>query len=82
MQLFCTIDKKNESAPRENPIRTFCSLSFSESVVKISALPDSSWSRYSSINFGFSTKNFLREIAPNMCRKPMYDTSLDRSELG
>ncbi len=40
--LFCTINKKNESTPRENSIRTFCSLSFTESVVKISKLPGSS----------------------------------------
>jgi hypothetical protein len=78
LQLFCTIDKKNESAPRENPVRTFCFLSFSESVVEISALPDPSWPRYSTIYFGILTKSFLTEIAVDMCRKSI-DTLLDKS---
>ena len=38
---FLQLIKKNESTLRENLVRTFCSLSFSESVVKISALLDS-----------------------------------------
>ncbi len=67
LQLFCKIDKKNESAPRENPIRTFCPLSFSESVVKISALPDSSCGRdiRASIS-GFQQKTF-KEKSRRIC---------------
>jgi hypothetical protein len=75
---FVQLTKKKESAPRENSISTFCSLSFSESVVKISALPYPSWPRYSTIYFGILTKSFLKEIAVDMRRKSM-DTSLDKS---
>jgi hypothetical protein len=40
LQLYCTIDEKNESEFRENPYSRYFSPSFHEYPVKISQLPD------------------------------------------